>query len=178
MPAANAPASIGIWARAHVNPLGYGVIGNTDDSGSFVLGSSPGTPARNELMLQTIAASFMVLATSATAIFQLAIVFGAPLGEYSYGGANKGKLPIGYRIGSVVSFGLMVAFAGHYLAQLGVFQPILDPAGNSVVNWVLVGSNGLAALANNATRSKKERMVWGIPTILMFLASLAVALQL
>jgi len=25
--------------------LGYGVIGNTDDSGSFVLGSSPGTPA-------------------------------------------------------------------------------------------------------------------------------------
>ena len=27
------------------NPLGYGVIGNTSDSGSFVLGSSPGTPA-------------------------------------------------------------------------------------------------------------------------------------
>ena len=27
------------------NPLGYGVIGNTSDSGSFVLGSSPGIPA-------------------------------------------------------------------------------------------------------------------------------------
>src|SRR5690606_28742476 len=26
-------------------PLGYGVIGNTEDSDSFVLGSSPGTPA-------------------------------------------------------------------------------------------------------------------------------------
>ncbi len=164
--------------RAQVNPLGYGVIGNTDDSGSFVLGSSPGTPARMELMLLTIAASFMVLATTATAIFQLAIVFGAPLGEFSYGGANKGKLPTGYRIGSVISFALMIAFAGHYLAQLGVFDPIFDPAGNSIVNWVLVASNALAALANNATRSKKERAVWGVTTILMFVASLVVALQL
>jgi hypothetical protein len=36
----------------------------------------------------------------------------------------------------------------------------------------------LAALANNATRSKKERAVWGVTTILMFVASLVVALQL
>ncbi len=27
------------------SPLGYGVIGNTEVSGTFVLGSSPGTPA-------------------------------------------------------------------------------------------------------------------------------------
>jgi len=32
--------------------LGYGVIGNTDDSGSFVLGSSPGTPAIEAKCLQ------------------------------------------------------------------------------------------------------------------------------
>ncbi|MEY4654948.1 MAG: hypothetical protein RL523_347, partial [Actinomycetota bacterium] len=31
--------------RAHWALLGYGVIGNTSDSGSFVLGSSPGIPA-------------------------------------------------------------------------------------------------------------------------------------
>jgi hypothetical protein len=89
-----------------------------------------------------------------------------------------GKLPLGFRINSVVAVFVMLAISGHYLAQLGVFEPILDPAGNSVVNWVLVGFTGLSALANNATRSKKERMVWGIPTILMFLSSLAVALQL
>lgn len=129
-------------------------------------------------MFHTIAASFLVLATSATAIFQLAIVFGAPLGEYSYGGANKGKLPLGYRIGSVFSFALMTAFAGHYLAQLGVFAPVLDPAGNAIVNWALVASNALAAVANNVTRSKKERAIWGITTILMFIASLVVALNL
>lgn len=111
-------------------------------------------------------------------VFQIALALGAPWGEYAYGGTKTGKLPTGFRINSVVSAFVMLAISGHYLAQLGVFQPILDPAGNAVVNWVLVAFTGLAALANNATRSKKERMVWGIPTILMFLAALVVALNL
>jgi glutaminase len=129
-------------------------------------------------MLVTISSGFLVAMTLIVAVFQIALALGAPLGEYAYGGARVGKLPLGFRINSVVAVFVMLAISGHYLAQLGVFEPILDPAGNSVVNWVLVGFTGLSALANNATRSKKERMVWGIPTILMFLASLAVALQL
>jgi glutaminase len=129
-------------------------------------------------MLITISSVFLVATTLLVAVFQIALALGAPWGEYAYGGARVGKLPLGFRINSVVAVFVMVAISGHYLAQLGVFEPILDPAGNSVVNWVLVGFTGLSALANNATRSKKERMVWGIPTILMFLASLAVALQL
>jgi len=129
-------------------------------------------------MLVTISSVFLVAMTLVVSVFQIALAFGAPLGEYAYGGARVGKLPLGFRINSVVAVFVMLAISGHYLAQLGVFEPILDPAGNSVVNWVLVGFTGLSAIANNATRSKKERMVWGIPTILMFLASLAVALQL
>jgi hypothetical protein len=129
-------------------------------------------------MLGTISSVFLVAMTLIVAIFQIALALGAPWGEYAYGGTKTGKLPVGFRINSVVALFVMLAISGHYLAQLGVFQPILDPAGNSVANWVLVVFTGLAALANNATRSKKERMVWGIPTILMFLASLAVALQL
>jgi glutaminase len=129
-------------------------------------------------MLVTISSGFLVAMTLIVAVFQIALALGAPLGEYAYGVARVGKLPLGFRINSVVAVFVMLAISGHYLAQLGVFEPILDPAGNSVVNWVLVGFTGLSALANNATRSKKERMVWGIPTILMFLASLAVALQL
>jgi hypothetical protein len=128
-------------------------------------------------MLETISSGFLVVMTLIVAIFQIALALGAPLGEYAYGGARVGKLPLGFRINSVVAVLAMLAISGHYLAQLGVFEPILDPAGNSVVNWVLVVFFVLSALANNATRSKKERMVWGIPTILMFLASLAVALQ-
>jgi hypothetical protein len=129
-------------------------------------------------MLATISAIFLVAMTLVVTLFQISLASGAPWGEYAYGGTKTGKLPTGFRINSVVSAFLMLAISGHYLAQLGVFEPVLDSAGNSVVNWVLVGFTGLAALANNATRSKKERMVWGIPTILMFLAALAVALNL
>ena len=35
----------GVLSALH---LGYGVIGNTGDSGSSILGSSPGTPARKQ----------------------------------------------------------------------------------------------------------------------------------
>jgi hypothetical protein len=129
-------------------------------------------------MLATISAIFLVAMTLVVTLFQIALASGAPWGEYAYGGTKTGKLPTGFRINSVVSAFVMLAISGHYLAQLGVFEPILDTAGNSVVNWVLVGFTGLSALANNVTRSKKERMVWGIPTILMFLAALAVALNL
>ena len=129
-------------------------------------------------MLATISSGFLVAATLIVALFQIALALGAPWGEYAYGGQRAGKLPVGFRVNSVVSAAFMVAISGHYLAQLGVFQPLLDQAGNSVVNWVLVVFMGLSAIANNITRSKKERAVWAIPTILMFTASLFVALNL
>ncbi len=129
-------------------------------------------------MLAIISSGFLVATTLIVALFQLALAAGAPWGEYAYGGARTGKLPVGFRINSVVAALVMVAIAGHYLAQLGVFEPLLDSAGNSVVNWVLVGFTGLSAVANNITRSKKERAVWAIPTILMFIAALLVALNL
>ena len=129
-------------------------------------------------MLTTIAAGFLVATTALVALFQIALALGAPWGEYAYGGARVGKLPVGFRINSVVSTFVMLAQTGHYLAQLDVLKPILDPAGNNLVNWVLVGLTGLAAIANNITRSKKERAVWAIPTILMFIAALLVALNL
>jgi hypothetical protein len=129
-------------------------------------------------MLATISSGFLVATTIIVALFQIALALGAPWGAYAYGGARTGKLPVGFRINSVVAAVVMVAISGHYLAQLGVFEPVLDPAGNSVVNWVLVGFTGLAALANNTSRSKLERAVWGVPTILMFMAALFVALYL
>ena len=128
-------------------------------------------------MLATISAGFLVATTFIVCLFQIALASGAPWGAYAYGGARVGKLPVGFRINFVVAAVVMLAISGHYLAQLGVFTPLLDSAGNSVVNWVLVAFTGLSAIANNITRSKKERAVWAIPTILMFIAALVVALN-
>ena len=127
-------------------------------------------------MLESFASGFLVFAYLATALFQLALVLGAPLGEYAFGGQNVGKLPLVYRIGSAVSLLIMLALAGHYLAQLGVFTPILPEPQNSWVNWVLVGFAALAALMNNITRSQKEKRLWGGTTLAMLLAAVIVAL--
>ena len=41
--------------------LGYGVIGNTEVSGTFVLGSSPGTPASFTKTVEVSAVFFFML---------------------------------------------------------------------------------------------------------------------
>ena len=126
-------------------------------------------------MLDAFAAGFLVFAYVATALFQIAIVLGAPLGEYAYGGQNPGVLKLPFRIASVFSALVMFAVAGHYLAQLGVFTPLLDPSWNSIANWGFAVFAGLSAIANNITRSQKEKRLWGGTTIAMLLAAVIVA---
>ena len=127
-------------------------------------------------MLDQFAAGFLVFSFVALALFQLAIVLGAPLGEYAYGGQNAGKLPIQYRIASGFSFLIALAIAGHYLAQLGILPMLLDANLNQIVNWGLVVFNIPAAILNNITRSQKEKRLWGGTTIANLLASVIVAL--
>lgn len=128
-------------------------------------------------MLADFAAWFLIAAYLATALFQIAIVLGAPLGEYSYGGRTPGKLPSRYRVSSVVSAALLTAISGHYLANLGLLSPLISTNLFDVVNWILVGFAALAALLNNITRSKKEKQLWGGVTLAIFLASIIVAMN-
>ncbi len=127
-------------------------------------------------MLDAFASGFLVFAFLATALFQLALVLGAPMGEYAYGGQMPGKLPIQYRVSSAVSFVLLLAIAGHYLAQLGVVPKLLSPESNQWVNWGLIGFAAAAAVMNNITKSAKEKRLWGSTTIAMLIAAIVVAL--
>lgn len=127
-------------------------------------------------MLADFASWFLVIATVAVALFQLSIVLGAPVGDYAYGGQMTGVLSTRYRIISIVSMLLMLAIAGHYLAQLGFFQPLLAPDLNAVSNWGFVAFFVLAAVMNNITKSKKEKRVFGSLTIAMLLAAVMVAI--
>lgn len=127
-------------------------------------------------MLEAFGSGFLVFASLATALFQIAIVLGAPLGEYAYGGQRAGKLAKPFRIASVFSAVIMFAIAGHYLAQLGILPKLLPADQNQVVNWGLVVFCSLAAISNNITRGAKEKRLWGPVTIAMFAASVLVAL--
>jgi hypothetical protein len=125
-------------------------------------------------MLDAFASGFLVFATFATALFQLALVLGAPMGEYAFGGQSP-KLPAQYRFSSAVSFLVMLAISGHYVAQLGWLAPLLEPDLNAIINWVLVGFFTLSAVVNNLTKSEKEKRLWGGVTIAMLLCSIIVA---
>ncbi len=126
--------------------------------------------------LDQFAAGFLVFSFLALALFQLAIVLGAPLGEYAFGGQQSGVLAIRFRVASALSFLIGLAIAGHYLAQLGVLPQLLEPDLNRLVNWGIVVFNLPAAILNNITRSEKEKRLWGGTTIANLIASVIVAI--
>ena len=127
-------------------------------------------------MLSDFASWFLVIATISVALFQLAIVLGAPVGDYAYGGQMTGVLPVRYRVASVFSMLLMLAITGHYLAQLGFFEPVLPPDLNAISNWGFVAFFVVAAIMNNITKSQQEKRVFGSTTIAMVLAAVMVAI--
>jgi hypothetical protein len=127
-------------------------------------------------VLDQFAAGFLVFSFLALALFQLAIVLGAPLGEYAYGGQQSGVLAIRFRVANALSFLIGLAIAGHYLAQLGVLPQLLEPDLNRLVNWGIVVFNVPAAILNNITRSEKEKRLWGGTTIANLIASVVVAI--
>jgi hypothetical protein len=112
------------------------------------------------------AAIIMAIVQIVVALFQLALVLGAPMGEYAFGGQNPGKLPNRFRMASVFSFVVLVALAGHYFAQAGVFTPVLPELPNSWVNWALVVFFTVGLVMNSISRSKKERQMW-VPVLLL-----------
>ena len=109
---------------------------------------------------------FYIFITSIVIVFQLALAFGAPWGEFTQGGRFKGTLPLSGRILAVLSVPILI-FMGCSIAS----------AAGLIFEWyrwtayVTVGIQGLTAIFNLITPSSKERLVWGpVTTIAFFLA--------
>ena len=128
------------------------------------------------MTLVTIAALLQAVIALGVAVFQIALIAGAPFGEYTMGGQHPGKLPGQFRVTAAVSAIIMVAQSGHYLAQAGFLSPALTPGQNTIVNWFWFGFAVLGLIVNGISRSKKERNLW-VPVLLVSAAStLVVAL--
>jgi hypothetical protein len=117
----------------------------------------------------------VILALALVSLFQIALIAGAPLGEYAFGGQNPGKLPAKFRIGSVLTLAIYVGIIGHMLAQLGILPKMLPADLNSTANWAIFGLNLLGLLMNAISRSKKERDMWVPVALLLSVASFFVA---
>ena len=105
-------------------------------------------------------------------VFQLALITGAPLSHYAWGGAHK-ILPLKLRIGSAISILLYGLFSIIVLSKAGLIS-LLD--NSTVINigiWVLASYFILGILLNGISRSKPER---NLMTPLVFVLAVATTL--
>lgn len=102
------------------------------------------------------AAVGVVLAT--LTVFQLLLVFGAPLGSFAWGGQHQ-VLPPRLRIGSAVSIAVYAVLAAIVLARANLLATSVPEGAERAAAWVVTSYFLLAVGANLASRSKPERAV-------------------
>ena len=109
-------------------------------------------------------------------LFQLALVFGAPWGEFTQGGGTKGKLGRAGRIGAAISILVLLVMSQVILATQGTGLFIGLPGWLlESLKWATFVYSILGVIMNWASRSPKERMVWGpIASVLAVFISLAI----
>jgi hypothetical protein len=128
------------------------------------------------MQLAQFAAIIACVLLAALAVFQAALLFGAPLGRFAWGGQHN-VLPTGLRIGSGVSIVLYALFAYVALAKAELAPPLVNHAFTAVFCWVLAGYFALGIVLNAVSRSRPERLVM-TPTVLLLTALyLVLALQ-
>ncbi|MBM2322386.1 MULTISPECIES: hypothetical protein [Marivita] len=93
----------------------------------------------------------------AIAFFQVALIFGAPLGRFTQGGQHEGALPLSGRIIAAVSIPVVLLQGLAILSAAG-FPGLGWPVWTG---WVALAVTGVSTVLNWITPSKPERMVWG-----------------
>lgn len=99
------------------------------------------------------------------AVFQGALIGGAALGRFAWGGQHN-VLPAGLRAGSALSIVLYALFAYAALARAGMVPGLVSEGTMSVTMWVLTAYFALGVIMNGISRSKPERLVM-TPTALV-----------
>ena len=97
------------------------------------------------------------------AVFQLALVAGAPWGEFTQGGRVRGRLDRRGRAMAAISFPINV-FMGAAILAAGGAVGWTFPGWTA---WVALALTVLTAGANWMTPSSRERAIWGPITLLM-----------
>ena len=125
--------------------------------------------------MTSIAAIIFTVLIAFLAAFQLALVFGAPLGRFAWGGQND-VLPPRLRRGSIIAVVLYAAFSLILLAVSGVLViPVLGPVGG-LLCWMITVYLSFGVVMNALSRSRPERFVMTPVAMILTACALIVAL--
>lgn len=128
-----------------------------------------------QMLLDQLSAILACALLAGLAVFQVALIAGAPLGRMAWGGQHR-VLPAKLRIGSAVSILLYALFAYAALAKAGFVPVLVSESFTAITVWVLTAYFVLGILMNGISRSKPERLLM-TPTT-MALAALYLVLAL
>ncbi|MGO3147556.1 MAG: hypothetical protein ACTIJ6_07740 [Leucobacter sp.] len=123
-----------------------------------------------------IAVLTFVLLIGLLALFQLALVCGAPWGRFAWGGQHTGKLPSRFRIASGVAILIYALIAMIALTRVSLVH-VLPSALAYVGMWVVFVYLVLGVLMNAISRSKAERFTMTPVALVLAVLALLVALS-
>lgn len=126
-------------------------------------------------MSPQITAKLFAGVTGLVVAFQLALVLGAPWGEFAMGGSAPGVYPPPMRVAALAQAAMLAIVALVVLCRAGVVLSSWRGASRRLV-WVVVGLLAVASILNLITPSPAERAIWAPVALVMFIASVRVAL--
>lgn len=124
------------------------------------------------MIIATLLAVFIL---SLLSLFQLSLAFGAPLGQYAWGGKHK-VLPPSLRVGSALSLLVYLVITICLLSKSGIYQIIQQGTFLNILVWVIFVYLVLGIFMNAISRSKRERYTMTPIVILLASCALTVAL--
>ena len=124
--------------------------------------------------MDTSAAVLALVVLGLLAVFQLLLVFGAPLGRFAWGGQHR-VLTSRLRMGSIVSIILYAVFAT-VIADRADLIDVMPAAVSGVGTWVLAAYFVLGVVMNAMSRSVPERATMAPVSALLAAACVLVAL--
>ena len=124
-------------------------------------------------LLDTLAIWAALVLCSSLALFQAALALGAPLGRVAWGGQYE-TLPVGLRVGSVISMAIYVALILCILKLWGRKSPISAKTARisiKIFGYFLI----LGVLMNAISRSHLEAIVMAPTALILCLSLLHIA---
>ena len=126
--------------------------------------------------MNTAAALIVIALLVVLTAFQLALIAGAPLGHFAWGGQDR-VLPSSKRIGSAFSIVIYAIFAVIIAQRAGLIDVLPVPAIADIGIWVIVAYSVLGIGMNAISRSKPERYTMTPLCVALAALTLVVALS-
>lgn len=121
-----------------------------------------------------IAAIIYAFLSAFVILFQIAVTFGAPWGEYAMGGFHHGTYDVKLKFAALFQIFIIAVMAVIVLLRADILKgATIDAAKRGM--WLVLFLSFMSMVMNVITPSKKERMLWAPVAIVMFLCAATIA---